>query len=160
MLVKLIMSASEKCGITIEEKGFISINRGPYRILATLNEEFTENLPLNGNFVNLLSDKLEYETFILAEPNSYYLLYDLDSANLKTTEIIACSADTEQLISDETMFTFSAKSPEGTKCCCRIWMNKNATIFINGRETEYTREKNTVFFSFAGGENKIEIIYK
>lgn len=160
MLIKIVFSAAEKCGVKITPQGYFTANRGPYKILATLNEEFTENLPLNGNFINLLSENLEYETFIVAEPNSYHLLYDLDAAKPSKTEILACSAYTEQLISDEDMFSFSAKAPENMNCVCRIWLKSDATILVNGKETAYVREKNTVLLNFPGGENKIEIIYR
>lgn len=160
MLIKLVSSTAEKRNIEIEQKGYFMLNRGPYKIFATLNEEFKDNIPLNGNFINLLSEKLEYDTLIVAEPNSYHFLYDIDAAKLKKTEIIACSAYTEQLISDEKMFSFSAKAPSDTNCVCRLWLKEDAEVFVNGQSTAFTREKNTVFFSFAGGENKIEIIYK
>lgn len=160
MLIKIMTSSAEKCGVEIEQKGYFMLNRGPYKIIATLNEEFNENLPINGNFIDILSENLEYETFIVAEPNSYHFLYDLDAADLKNTEIIACSAHTEELISDEKMFSFSAKSPSDMTCVCRIWLKNDADVFVNGERKVYTKEKNTIFFTFHGGENKVEIIYK
>jgi hypothetical protein len=46
------------------------------------------------------------------------------------------------------------------QCCCRLWLPDDARIIVNGAETPFTREKSTVFFTFEGGENKIEILYE
>ena len=160
LLVKIVMSAAERCGTEIEQNGFLSLNRGPYKIIAVLNTEKAVNIPIIGNFINLLSENLEYQSLIVAEPGSFWLLYDIDEAEPARTSIIACSAYTEELIFDDTVFSFYAKAPEGTECCCRMWLTEDADILVNGKETQFLRERNTVFFKFAGGESKIEILYK
>ncbi len=160
LLLKIVTAAAERCGAEINGDGLLKAERGPYRIIAALNTQYGENIPIVGNFINLLSENLEYQTLIVAEPGSYWFLYDIDAAKPGKTAIIACSAYTEELIADSSVFSFYAKAPEGMQCCCRLWLPDDARIIVNGTETPFTREKSTVFFTFEGGENKIEILYE
>ncbi len=159
ILVRSVSAAAGRCGTEIEKSSLLRLDRGPYRILAALKAENTENIPIVGNYINLMTENLEYQTLVVAEPGSYWFLYDIDAAEEGKTTIIACSAYTEELISDNTVFSFYAKAPQGAKCCCRLLLADDAEIVVNGKKTEFTREKNTVFFTFPGGENKIEVFY-
>jgi len=160
MLLKLIYSVAEKRNVKIEANGSITVNRGPYKIIATFDGIKDSILPLNGNYIDLLSEKAEYETFIVSENNSYYLLYDLDTKTDNETEIIAISAKTDGIISNGDFFSFTAKSPENMICVCRLYCKKNAEVFVNGHIADFKRQKDTIVFTFPGGKNKIEIVYK
>ena len=159
-LRKLIYTASEKAGNPVKVSKSIILNRGPYKIVSVMDDDNKENVALNGNFVNLLAYDYEVETFIVAEPGSIYLLYDLDTITEDTPKLIAVSGRSENIVATETSFSMVVKAPLRTECSCRIFCPFEAELRVNGKKTEFEKDETnkTIFFTFKSSDSvKIEI---
>ncbi len=159
-LRKLVYSASEKTGNPVRVSKSLIMNRGPYKIVSVMDEDNRENVALNGNFVNLLAHDYEVETFIVAEPGSTYLLYDLDTLDPEKPEIIAVSGRSEDETVTENGFRFTVKSPANTECSCRVHFPFDAELRVDGKVIEYERDETTktLFFQFNGSTaTKVEL---
>lgn len=159
-LRKLVYVACEKSGKAIATSKSLIMNRGPYKIVAVMADENKENVPLNGHFVNMLSHNLETETFIVAEPGSIHLLYDIDTVGGNTPEAIAVTGRLENESKDENRYSATVHSPDNIHCVFRLYCPFEAKLEIDGKEETFTRDETgkTIFFEFEGKEKtKIEI---
>ncbi len=159
-LRKLVYAASEKSGNPVKVSKSMILNRGPYKIVAVMDDDNKENVALNGHFADLLTHDYEVETFIVAEPGSIYLLYDLDTITDEIPKLIAVSGRSENTVATETSFSMTVKAPARTECACRIYCPFDAELRVNGKKTEFVRDETnkTLFFRFQSGNAvKIEL---
>lgn len=154
-LRKLVYTASEKLGQPTKISKSLIMNRGPYKIVSILGDDNKENVPLNGHYVDLLAHDYEVETFIVAEPNSIYFLYDLDTITDSIPRIIAVSGRSDNEFADENGLSVNVYTPENTECSCRIYCPFNVELTVDGNKTEYVRDDSgkTIFFQFSGRQN-------
>lgn len=108
--------------ITLDERNYFMLQRGPYRIAAVLDESINqEPLEIKGNFVDLFDPSLKVLHHIQLKPDENTLLYDLDYNSTKQeVKVIAASSRIEELNQNENGFEMIVRGPEKLKAVARL----------------------------------------
>lgn len=89
-VVSLVQRAAEQAKLKWRETNYLMLRRGPYIIAAGLDESLAGGTNvLHGRFINLFDPQLRVQTEIRLEPNSRYLLRDLDVPMDRQPEVLA-----------------------------------------------------------------------
>lgn len=156
---RMLANAAGKAHMKIASASAFFTERGPYKILAVPKQMSRSNIPINGLFVDLLSPELSVETFIIAEPGSYWLIYDLEAKPDKNPEIISISAAVRNYNEKETGISFTTLSPDDTNGVCRFYCPDELSVYVDGEKVPTERDETalTVLFRFKGGKHTIDI---
>ena len=103
------------------ETNFIDLRRGPYRIMAILDESVTcERRRVTGRFVDLFDPALQILTGALLEPGQRKLYLDLDHLTDDPPALLATANRAEWTKRGESQFEFLVKGPKGTRAATRV----------------------------------------
>ncbi|KKI93512.1 hypothetical protein WQ54_04175 [Bacillus sp. SA1-12] len=112
--------------ITLEEKNYFMLQRGPYRIAAVVDESMSSDpLVIKGSFVDLFDPTLKVLDHIQLKPDENALLYDLNYDSKKEdVKVIAASSRIEKIDQHENGFEITVRGPEKIKAAARLFCPK------------------------------------
>lgn len=126
---KLVASAKRafgelrKSGEDWKEQNYLHMVRGPYHIIAVLDESISNNpYAISGSFVDVLDPRLAVKTKAEFKPGTRGLLYDIDFARksgAKARVLVSASRIRDERISGRSI-TFNSRGPSGTTAATRI----------------------------------------
>jgi len=113
-----------------KEQNYLHMARGPYHIIAVLDESVSEKpFSLSGNFVDILDPKLAVRTKVELNPGERGLLYDIDFARRaggKARVLASASRIREERISARSI-RFNSRGPFATTAATRILLPREPT---------------------------------
>ena len=135
----VLLDAVERLSGPLERKSSFRLSRGPYEIVAVLDEtEDARPLTLKGPFIDLFDPALPVCEEVTVAPGSQRLLYALDRRP-KGPAILAEAGRSTVLERDRRHFAFISKGPAGTVSRSRISLPRRpATVSVSGAATEWT----------------------
>lgn len=112
-----VWHALELTGETLEMQHYLKLRRGPYIVLAVLDESISRDpVQLDGAHVNLFDPALAVRKQVTLHPGEVTLLYDLNWAktNLELPTVAAASSRIRGESRNEDVFAFQTRGPAGT----------------------------------------------
>ena len=116
----------------MEEKGigglwqyqnYFHLRRGPYRIIAVLDEsQSSDPHVVEGTLIDLFDPTLPVLRHKSIQPGSVGLLYDLAKAPAERPLIVAAACGVDDVQRQKRQFSFQAKGPSATRALVRILM--------------------------------------
>lgn len=165
-----LLTAIEKVTQKVEYKNNLVLDRGPYRIIAVMNESVSdEPYVTQGLFIDLFDPKLPVVTEKKVAPGTQSFLYNVETAfNYKQPQVLASAAR----ISDESRsghsYSFIAKSPSFTTNVMRVWLPKkpkkvivwdaNSQPMVNV-ERQWDERSQTYFLGFENSPDGIRTTF-
>lgn len=158
-LRKILLSACERRSVPLTYRNCFVCRRGPYISLSVLDSDLKDNFPINGLFLDLYSDMLETDSFFVAEPGNFYLLYDLNTVDKDAIKVIYSTAYIERIVDLGEYYTFFTLSEEKDHCRYIINCPPDCEVMINDVPVQYRRDESgrTIRIEHAGGNNRITI---
>lgn len=106
-----------------KEQNYLHMVRGPYHIIAVLDESISEKpYSFSGNFVDILDPKLALRTEVELVPGERGLLYDIDfarRAGVKARVLASASRIRDQRLSAHSI-RFNSRGPAATTAATRV----------------------------------------
>ena len=140
---KRFVEVVEKAYGKLEQKNAFYLERGPYTLVAVLDEDVVSDAPFtkNGHFIDLFSPELTYFSEISILPGQQGFFFDLTKIDKKRPQVIAAaSRQYDEQITDEG-FRFTCKSPLNTTNIICLYLPKD---YKSGNFTLTDAEGNTV----------------
>lgn len=109
---------------SLEYKNNFTLERGPYRMIAVMNESVTDKpYEAKGLFIDLFSPELPVVREKVVEPGMQAFLYDINKAfaNNKPQVLASASRISGEVIRNNS-YAFIAKSPKSTTNVMRVWL--------------------------------------
>ena len=167
---RALLAAIERVTKKVEYKNNLVLDRGPYRIIAVMNESVTDQpYVTKGLFIDLFDPKLPIVVEKKVLPGAQSFLYNVETAFVKKQPQVLASACR---ISDEKhlkrSYSFIAKSPNHTTNAMRIWLPKKpvkVTIqdvnsqSITNVEGEWDERSQTYFLSFENSPDGVQTTF-
>jgi hypothetical protein len=108
-------------GKKLRMQKYLKLKRGPYVVLAVLDEVAdAEPLTLDGRYVNLFDPGLEVVQNPTFQPGTRALLFDLDSPGDEKPRMIAAAGRVRDVRVDDKGLSCSVRGPLGTHCRLRM----------------------------------------
>ena len=109
----------------LETKNNFQLKRGPYRIVACLDESTSgKPLHLKGNYIDLFDPALPVLKEKIVQPGKQAFLYDLSKLDRNQPKILAAASRAYDIQADANGFSFTVKSPSKTLNAMRIFLPK------------------------------------
>ena len=140
---KKFVEVVEKAYGKLEQKNAFYLERGPYTLVAVLDENVVSDAPFTkkGHFIDLFSPELTYFSEISILPGQQGFFFDLTNIDKKCPQVIAAaSRQYDEQITDEG-FRFTCKSPLNTTNILCLYLPKD---YKSGLFTLTDAEGNTV----------------
>lgn len=120
----------------LQLKNSFDLHRGPFRILAVVDESVCEEpLTVNGTFIDMFDPNLPVITSKTVKPNEQSLLYDINQISSKEPQVIASASRESDEVKTSNSYAYTAKSPIETTNVSRVWLpNKPSSVKIDGNE--------------------------
>lgn len=120
----------------LQLKNSFDLLRGPYRILAVVDESISEEpLTINGTFIDMFDPNLPVLTSKTVKPNEQSLLYDINQLSTKEPQVIASASRESNEVRTSHSYAYTAKSPIETTNVSRVWLpSKPRSVKIDGNE--------------------------
>ncbi|GMW00144.1 MAG: hypothetical protein AMXMBFR84_12820 [Candidatus Hydrogenedentota bacterium] len=126
----------EAAGQPLNTQHYLRVNRGPYAIIAVMDEaQSADPLTVQGRYVDLFSPDLPLLRDPVFHPGSTALLMDLDwqARNQPSPKVLAASARIRNTSTRASQFSFSATGPFGTKAVLCVALPKApAQVTVGG----------------------------
>lgn len=121
---------------SLESKNHFYLERGPYTIVAVMNESVNDAPFLrDGKYIDLFDPQLPILSEIRVEAGSQGFFYDLSKADPSRPQILAQAGRAYEEIVDGKTYSFSAKGPLETINASRILLpSKPVSVKVNGTE--------------------------
>lgn len=108
-------------------KNSFYLERGPYTIAAVMTEnEDTSSLLINRPVIDLFDPSLPILDCKRVNPGEQAFLYELEHNDKKAPAVLCAASRVENEIYQEGIYTFTTKSPSGTRNVMRILLLKKA----------------------------------
>jgi hypothetical protein len=122
---------------SLESKNHFYLERGPYTIVAVMNESVNDAPFLrDGKYIDLFDPQLPILSEIRVEAGSQGFFYDLSKADPSRPQILAQASRAYEEIVDGKTYSFSAKGPLETINASRILLpSKPVSVTVNGTES-------------------------
>ena len=152
-LLEAVTEAYSLTGNNLELKNSLRLTRGPYEMVAVLDESVSdEPYVLEGRFIDLYDPQLPVFTSKEIRPGTQGYFYNLDKAG-KTPKILATAGRAYDAVRKGRTFSFLAKGPVETINSTRVLLPaKPTSVSVNGRETidpaQWDEVSNTYFLTF------------
>lgn len=156
---------SAKLGKALHFKNYLSLERGPYRIISVLDESVASSpFVAKGNFVDLFDPQIPVVKEKIVYPGEQALLYDIATLEEnKGPMILATAARVSEEDITGNSYSFIAKSPLHTTNVMRILLPKKPRTsdvrLSSGAEIDYEvswdKESRTAFLSFENSPDGI-----
>lgn len=153
---KWVRQALALSGSTLDMQHYLLLRRGPYLIVAVLDESISRDpVKLDGAFINLFDPTLETREEITLQAGDVGLFYDINWAKEHMRMPVTAAASTR--IRDESyndgLFTFRTRGPKGTAAKMQVLMpNAPASVELTPAlpfEQRYNEAQGVLFLSFA-----------
>lgn len=166
--IDVIKDAFENTGKELNFKNNLSLERGPYKIIAVMDEGINEDFYFaSGPVVDLFDPLLPVLSGKTIRAGEQAFLYDLQSIYDKNEpKVIATAARISDESYQEGTFSFKCKSPQHTKNSMRIFlpskperinlMSKEG-IKIKNFQGNWDENSNTYFLHFDNSPNGVEV---
>lgn len=157
--VKKAYEIDARAGELIFKNNFV-LNRGPFKMVAVLNETANdEPLTLTGTFIDLFDPTLPILHQKTVTPNTQAYLYDVDKATAKNKPQVLAAAgrlDDASVKITKNSYSFIIKSPSNTVNAMRILLPKKPTSVsakLNGKDlnllkNDWDETSKTLLLSF------------
>ena len=125
-------------GAKLEYKNDFVLDRGPYTLMAVVDESISDKpLQRKGSFIDLFDPTLPVKNEIIVNPGQQALVIDLAKvADKKRPQVLAASFREDQEKSSEKSYSFVAKSPENTNGISRVLLPKMPKqVLIDGKDS-------------------------
>ena len=108
------------------QKNSFYLERGPYTLVAVLDENVVSNEPfvIKGDYIDLFSPELEYHSKAKILPGQQAFLYDLRKIDKKRPQVIAAASRQYDEKVTEWNYSFVSKSPLNTTNVVCIYLPK------------------------------------
>lgn len=122
---------------SLESKNHFYLERGPYTIVAVMNESVNDAPFLkDGVYIDLFDPQLPILSEIRVEAGSQGFFYDLSEADPSCPQILAQASRAYEEIVDGKTYSFLAKGPLETINASRILLpSKPVSVTVNGTES-------------------------
>lgn len=107
-------------------KNYFTLERGPYEIVAVVDEnEDATPYRLEGCYIDLFDPQLPILTHRVVEPGTQALLFNLDKVEHPSRpQVLACASCVEQEQRSGSFYSFEVKGPAETTNCMRVLLPK------------------------------------
>ena len=157
---KMFFTAISRNNIKFLRKNYFVYNRGPYKVIAGLNNNERYRYYKKGLYVDLFDTELSIKKEIDIKNTSYMFLYDLQKKKDDDIGIIAIGATVEDYSAGTNGMSFTAKTPKDATSSCRLFVPfLTCEVKINGDPIKFTRnrESKTIFFKFKSNPKGVNI---
>jgi hypothetical protein len=161
-LLEAVTEAYSLTGNDLELKNSLRLTRGPYEMVAVLDESVSnEPYVLEGRFIDLYDPKIPVFTSKEIQPGTQGYFYNLDKAG-KAPKILATAGRAYDAVRKGRTFSFLAKGPVETINSTRVLLPaKPTSVSVNGRETIdpalWDEVGNTYFLTFDNDPEGVRI---
>jgi hypothetical protein len=161
-LFEAVTEAYSLTGNDLDLKNNLRLTRGPYEMVAVLDESVSdEPFVLEGRFIDLYDPQLPVFTRKEILPGTQGYFYNLDKAG-RAPKILAMAGRAYDAARKGRTFSFLAKGPVETINASRILLpSKPTSVNVNGRETldpvQWDEVGNTYFLTFDNNPEGVRI---
>ncbi len=140
---KKFVEVVEKAYGKLQQKNSFYLERGPYTLVAVLDEGIVSNTPFTkkGHFIELFSPELAYRSEINILPGQQGFFFDLTKIDKKRPQVIAAASRQYDEQTTDDGFSFTSKSPLNTTNIVCLYLPKD---YKSGHFTLTDAEGNTV----------------
>ena len=140
---KKFVEVVEKAYGRLEQKNSFYLERGPYTLVAVLDENVVSDAPFTkkGHFIDLFSPELTYFSEISILPGQQGFFFDLTKIDKKRPQVIAAASRQYDEQTTDEGFRFICKSPLNTTNIVCLYLPKD---YKSGHFTLTDAEGNTV----------------
>ena len=130
----LLVSTVESLTGRLERKNHFLLDRGPYKVVAALDESVSdEPYVLEGSFIDLFNPALPVLSRVTVLPGAQAFLYDLHKAP-KAPAILAAASRAYDLRRTSRTFSYTCKAPSETFNVTRILLRrKPLSVLVDGQ---------------------------
>jgi hypothetical protein len=134
-LRKLVSEAVQAAEGKFIERNFIRLRRGPYVIVAVLDESLdNQPLRLTGRFVDLLDPTLAVHQEMQVDPGTQAFLLDLQHVRGPRPLLLAAAGRVETWNVEADTLTYTLSSPEGVLTSTRILLDQPPqSVLVDGQ---------------------------
>lgn len=133
----LVEAVSASYGKSLQQKNFFHLDRGPYKLVAVLDESVSkEPYHLRGCYIDLYDPSLPVVSRRDILPGTQCLLYDVRKAP-KAPCILASAGRSYDETATAKSFSYICKGPEETLCVTRILLpSPPVEVLVNGKKAD------------------------
>ncbi len=134
----ILMSSVESAYGSLEYKNHFTLDRGPYKLVAVVDEGVSDKpFTVRGKFVDLYDPELGVHDEISVVPGTQRFLYDVSKAP-KAPCILAAASRAYDITKTSHSFSYVCKSPSETVNATRILLPKKPSkVLINGITADF-----------------------
>lgn len=169
--VETIETAFESLGKKLSFTNHLSLQRGPYKIIAVMDESVSDELYFaQGPVVDLFDPRLPVLSQKTVAPGEEAFLYDLEEVYKNNQpKIIATAARASNITWQENSFSFLCKSPENTMNSMRVFLPKapKSIVLKNSEEETITPKgsswdanSRTYYLNFENSPEGIQVFFQ
>ena len=164
-LVEAVKELYALSGEGIEFKNSFRLSRGPYELVAVMDESVGDDpLRLSGRFIDLYDPALPVLTGVDIRPGTQGFFYDLDKAG-KAPRILAAASRAYDIRKKGRSFSFTAKGPVETTNVSRVLLpSRPSSVLVRGLETfdpaRWDEVGNTYLLSFENDPEGIGVVFR
>ena len=124
---KKLVEVVEKAYGKLQQKNSFYLERGPYTLVAVLDEGIVSNTPFTkkGHFIELFSPELAYRSEINILPGQQGFFFDLTKIDKKRPQVIATASRQYDEQTTDDGFSFTCKSPLNTTNIVCLYLPKD-----------------------------------
>ena len=165
--VKTVIRAYAAAGKKMEEKNSLLLQRGPYVIVAALDENENQNpFVLKGSYIDLFDPQLPIKTHVEVKPGEQAFLYDLKSTRRdRHPHVLASASRQVEEIHQGRTISFVSKSPLNTQNIMRVLLPaepKSITTKCEGNIIEHSSQwdaqSHTLALGFANSPEGVNVV--
>ncbi len=158
-----LLTAVERHFGPLEKKNYLLLERGPYDIVAVMDESVSDKpLQMEGKYIDLYDPALPVYDGIQIAPGTQKLLYNLDRRPLGA-KILAQAARSFNVKSKRKSLSYTSKGPDGVLNRSRISLPKEPAQVIcssNEAKWEWDEASRTLLLEFPNAPNGVEVQIK
>ena len=157
----MLLFAVETLYGPLQWKNHFRLDRGPYKIAASLDESVSdEPYVLEGSFIDLFDPTLPIVTRKELAPGSQAFLYDLRKAH-KAPAILAAASRAYDVSRTRRTFSYTCKAPAETFNVTRILLRrKPLNVLVNGQPSSdfsWDSASRTLFLRFPNSPDGVRV---
>ena len=158
-----LLTAVERHFGPLEKKNYLLLERGPYDIVAVMDESVSDKpLQMEGKYIDLYDPALPVYDGIQIAPGTQKLLYNLDRRP-RGAKILAQAARSFNVKSKRKSLSYTSIGPDGVLNRSRISLPKEPAQVIcssNEAKWEWDEASRTLLLEFPNAPNGVEVQIK
>ncbi len=159
---KPLVAAVEKAYGTLEYKNHFYLERGPYIMAATLDENAVSNEPLvlKGSYIDLFDPTLPCLKQKAVQPGEQAFLFNIDAVdNKKQPQVLAAASRQYDETTGPKSYSFIAKSPIETDNVMRIFLpHEPKQIAVSTQyQSEWDKDTHTLLLRFENNPDGVNV---